>query len=88
MPCYDPPPPWEGKQRANAEEATKILCEFVRERLYSRPEEIPTKIRKWFLEHRKIDVEIYSSTYYGGKNAKKEQEAARKDVERMKYLLS
>lgn len=54
MPCYDPPPEWDGPARKNATDAAKILCAMVggapNYRLVPRP------VLVWYYEHRKIDL--------------------------------
>lgn len=86
MPCYDPPPPWEGAQRKNAEQATRLLCRVVGDRVRAEDPTLPREFVLWFAEHREIDRQIATTPYYGKPDA---AEAARavQDIERAKRLL-
>lgn len=64
MPCYDPPPPYEGRQRQNAEQASRLLCTIVRNQM-ARKETIADSVIKWYIEHRRIDLEIAETGYWG-----------------------
>lgn len=56
MPCYEPPPAWEGAARRNAEEAAQILCATVRDMLDQDVQGIPDGMLRWYLDHRRIDL--------------------------------
>jgi hypothetical protein len=64
MPCYEPPPPWEGKQQNNAQQATQLLCKLVSERVRAKDKTIQKELLLWFIEHRNIDIQIAASGYY------------------------
>lgn len=81
MPCYDPPPPYEGNQRKNTEEAARILCDMVKQAIVVGIVP-PLEVLKWFIDHRQIDVE--SATYWRRTG---EIEAAKKDIERAQALI-
>lgn len=65
MPCYDPPPPWEGKQRKNAEQAVRLLCLVIGDSVRSADPRLPREFLTWFIEHREIDRKIATTPYYG-----------------------
>jgi hypothetical protein len=82
MPCYEPPPPWEGTQRKNAEQAVRILCALVREDLAS----MPLDVVAWFLEHREVDLQIATTPYYGNLSPRDADEA-KADIARARAVL-
>jgi hypothetical protein len=86
MPCYDPPPPWQGAQKESAELAARLLCGIVRARL-ERGETPERELLAWFAGHREIDRQIATTGYYGDPDA---VEAAKAlwDIERAKMLLA
>jgi hypothetical protein len=55
MPCYDPPPPFEGDAKKNAEQACRILCDMCGE-LMRREIPLPLNLASWFYNHRVIDL--------------------------------
>ena len=81
MPCYDPPPPYEGNQRKNTEEAAWILYNMVKQVLVVGIAP-PREVLKWFIDHRQIDVE--SATYWRRTG---EIEADKKDIEGAQALI-
>jgi hypothetical protein len=85
MPCYDPPPPYEGNQRKNTEEAARLLCDMVKQGINAGLVP-PRDLLKWFIDHRQIDIE--SLKYYGREDRNKSEiEAAKKDIERAQALI-
>jgi hypothetical protein len=58
MPCYDPPPPYEQRQRNHVERAVRLLCSLVGPRLRAGDETLTADLLAWFIEHRCIDIEI------------------------------
>lgn len=90
MPCYDPPPPWQDRQRWSAEEAVRILCHVIGQSLDAglltglearRPLE-------WYLEHRKIDLEIATNRDGYGLPDAAEADKIRADLGRVEALLA
>lgn len=63
MPCYDPPPPWEGERRVSAEQAARLLCAIVAERL-EQCEPVSRELLAWWRDHRKIDAQIMAGGSY------------------------
>lgn len=57
MPCYDPPPPWEGEAKASAEQATRLLCAMIAPAVHA-GEIINAELLLWYLNHRMIDLRI------------------------------
>ena len=58
MPCYDPPPAYEDRERSNAHKAVQILCEECSTWqdsacLHDNPE-----LLDWYIEHRIIDLMV------------------------------
>lgn len=55
MPCYDPPPPWAGREQESAEAAVRLLCDLTQEAL---AKNIPVcrEVVAWFIKHRRIDL--------------------------------
>lgn len=86
MPCYDPPPPWEGAQKTNAEQATRLLCRVVGDRVRAGDPTLPREFVLWFAEHREIDRQIATTSYYG-KPDPVEAAKAVQDIERARRLL-
>jgi hypothetical protein len=80
VPCYNPPPPWEGKQKENAEQAVRLLCSMVGQNLATMPNEVLT----WFLEHREIDLEIATGSCSPDVSG---AEAAKNDIARVRAIL-
>ena len=85
MPCYEPPPPWEGAQKQNAEQAAKLLCGKVTALLDS-GHMVERELLLWYAEHRQIDWQIATTPYYG-KPDKAEAARAVQDIERARVLL-
>lgn len=57
MPCYEPPPPYEGAARKSAEDAARLLCGFVSKEIKAR--RVPDiDLLLWWKEHRRIDAYI------------------------------
>ncbi len=81
MPCYDPPPAWEGSKRSNAEQAAKLLCGAIGMRLDA-GQPVGKELLTWYLEHRHIDMQIASAH-----DRQSEAAAARADVARVTKLL-
>lgn len=52
MPCYNPPPPYEDKQKRNAEQAVRILCGMCRN-----ASPVTETLLAWYIDHLKIDIE-------------------------------
>lgn len=63
MPCYDPPMPWEGKQRKNAETAVRLMCKYMSEAIKNPDLDLEQDILQCYIEHREIDLEIASSRF-------------------------
>jgi len=63
MPCYDPPPPYQGEQRKNAEEAVKLLCDLVTQKV-SKSEPVSVELLTWWKDHRAIDAKAASYKDY------------------------
>jgi len=85
MPCYEPEAPWEKAQQTDCREAARILCTEVRRLL---PEgNIPKEILVWFVGHRKIDLQIATTPYFGNPS---EADAAqiKADIEQAEKLLA
>jgi hypothetical protein len=82
MPCYDPPPPYEGAERKSAQQAVKLLCALVTTHI---DHGIPAnaELLNWYIAHRKIDIEMARYCQKGDG----EIYAAKKDIERAKRLL-
>ena len=59
MPCYDPPPPWEGRRIKSAERAVALLCDEVGGRLLD-GRTVPREQIEWYIGHREIDLEIHT----------------------------
>ena len=85
MPCYDAPPPWEGEQKKNAEQAVGILCRHVTAALDAGLI-VPHEVLWWYLAHRQIDLVIATSSHYREQDPVAAEEAKR-DIERTKLLL-
>lgn len=85
MPCYEPPPPWEGAQQKNAEQAVRLLCKKIGA-LLDGPHAIESELLTWYIEHREIDLQIATTPYYG-KPDNSEADKAKRDIERAKKLL-
>lgn len=66
MPCYDPPPAWEGRQRENAHEAVRLLCDIVA-MLMRATAHVSEDLLKWYVTHREIDLEIAKDERSGRK---------------------
>ena len=60
MPCYDPPPPWSERSRRSEMQAVKLLCATVGGSL-SGAHMVPEELLEWYVEHRRIDLEIATS---------------------------
>jgi len=58
MPCYDPPPSYEKAYRRNAEQAVQLLCGLITPRVRNGDTTLSSDLLRWFIEHRRIDVEI------------------------------
>lgn len=86
MPCYDPPPPWKGAQKKNAEQAVKLLCAEVKAQLNAGKTAIPPTLLRWYMEHRQIDRQIATTPYYG-KADPAEAAQAERDIAHAKQLL-
>lgn len=67
MPCYDPPPPWEGEYRKSAEEAVRLLCGMVGACLDA-GEPVPSEALAWFIGHRNIDYAAATSPSWATAN--------------------
>jgi hypothetical protein len=68
MPCYDPPPPWEGKERESTEKAARLLCKLIGEWLNDQEaieQHLTIELLKWYIDHRKIDLEMVTTPSYG-----------------------
>lgn len=55
MPCYDPPPEWEGDAITNAWEAVQLLCAAMS---MPEPKLNTLKYAQWYLAHRRIDLRM------------------------------
>lgn len=87
MPCHTPPPNYEGEAQRNAEEAVKILCEMLKPRVKAMYNTIYKNLLLWFIEHRRIDIEI--NKYYHYKDgAKQEIVEATEDIKIAKKLYT
>lgn len=86
MPCYEPPPPWVGAQRENAEQAVQLLCSLVGGRVRAGDVDLPKELVQWFAEHREIDRQIATTPYYGKPDAAEAARAAQ-DIEQAMRLL-
>ncbi|MNC56152.1 hypothetical protein D3C87_1261490 [compost metagenome] len=92
MPCYEAPPQWEGRKIKNAEQAVRILCKQTCEAL-AEGKTLSRETLEWFLDHRKIDLEIALGSRIVGReehNRIKEDEAekARQDIEKVSSMLA
>ncbi len=58
MPCYDHPPTYEDEARKNAESAVRILCGLISPRVRAGDNTLSLELLTWFIEHRRIDIEI------------------------------
>lgn len=87
MPCYVPPPPWEGAQRKNAEQAARLLCQVVGGRVRAGDPTLPREFLLWFVEHRKIDRRIATTPSYGNVDPA-EAAGATRDIELAGRLLN
>lgn len=85
MPCYEPPPPWEKEARSSAIEAVKILCAHIQAEL-ARHTILPQLWLIWFLEHRKIDLQIATTEYFGHPDPI-EAEKCREDIRYVEGLI-
>ena len=86
MPCYDPPPPWEGAQRANALQATQLLCTHIKKQLDCNNGIAVIDFLQWFADHREIDRLIATTPYFGNPNPE-EASKAEQDIAHAKKLL-
>lgn len=61
MPCYDPPLPWEGRAKASAIEAAKLLCAsvgtLIDQNLIDPKLPGDLALLLWYREHRAVDFE-------------------------------
>ncbi|RLB65909.1 MAG: hypothetical protein DRH08_07335 [Deltaproteobacteria bacterium] len=89
MPCYEPPPPWEGDAKRSSEEATRILCSQVKAQL-SRGERPSDELLEWFAGHREIDARIaaWTGSQYPSASIRCEQVVARLQATWARELLS
>jgi hypothetical protein len=58
MPCYDHPPAYEQEARKNAQSAVQILCGLIGPRVRTGDNTLSFELLTWFIEHRRIDIEI------------------------------
>ena len=84
MPCYDPPPPWEGRARESGEKAAALLCRLVRANLENR-RPVPREVLLWFVEHRRIDLSVAT---FGRVPNREELNLILRDIERVIVLLA
>ena len=84
MPCYDPPPPFEGEERRNAEKAVKLLCSNVANKI-DNGETVEIPLLEWFLEHKQIDLKVATDGRYG-RNKEKDAEDAKRYIKIVKEL--
>lgn len=92
MPCYDAPPPWEGRKIKNAEQAVRLLCAQTGEAI-ANGKTPQRETLEWFLEHRKIDLEIaLGSRIVGAEEHNRiqadEAEKARHDIQKVSSMLA
>ena len=89
MPCYEHPPPWEGAQRKNAEQAVKLLCADVTTSISSGKTAIDPDLLRWYIAHREIDVIMSEQPYHRTPMPEDAADAmrARSDIARARRLL-
>lgn len=85
MPCCDPPAPWEGRSRASAEVATRLLCESIGDLLRAQ-KVVSSDLLLWFITHREIDLEQATTPYFGRVSLIL-AEAARSDIDKARNIL-
>ena len=86
MPCYEPPPPWDGVQKKNSEQAVRLLCQVVGDRVRAEDPTLSREFVMWFAEHREIDRQIATTPYYGNPDPA-EAAMAVQDIEHARRLL-
>lgn len=74
MPCYCPPPPYEGEEKSSANEAARLLCEMITA-MKDANQPISRKLLKWWRDHRAIDLKMLRDPYYGKPSRPKEKKA-------------
>jgi len=86
MPCYDPPPAWEGDARKSAEEAAKLLCGMTRAMLDA-GEVPPQPVLRWYIDHRKVDLRQLREPHYRAPGTRAEIDEVLRDIRRVEQLL-
>jgi len=86
MPCYTPPPPWQGEQRRNAEQASVILCEYCTKQLAD-DEFMPQKLLKWFIQHREVDLWQAQDNGWGRSKSPEVIDKIKKDIQKLSRLI-
>lgn len=64
MPCYEPPPEWEGDARRSAEDAAKLLCVQVGSAI-RRGEQVSIPLMRWYVGHRYVDLRMIADPRMG-----------------------
>lgn len=56
MPCYDPPPVWEGDVAKDGKQAAQLLCAMVK----GAPSYlmVPAPILAWYARHLRVDLMV------------------------------
>lgn len=85
MPCYDPPPHWEGEAKENAEQAVRLLCGFVSERIREGDSTLPPEFVFWFIKHREIDLQKMDWSRVADQG---EYDSVISDIQKAKSLFS
>ena len=85
MPCYDPPPPFEGEARESAEHSSRLLCGLIATKIANR-HHVDKELLEWWVTHREIDAKVAVDNHYG-RNNQQDADAALRDVAIAKKML-
>ena len=86
MPCYDPPPSYEGKARRNAENAAKILCGMV-SAMIKENQPVERDLLVWWRNHREIDLEVVLDPRNQLEYDRETEKQCRRDILRANTML-